>query len=140
MRLSRDDILKADDIETREVAVPEWGDGTVLIRGLTGKQRDDFEASCSQDRGKQGIVRILANFRAKLVVRCLVDDDGGRLFSDQDASALGEKSAAAIDRLFEVAAELSRLNNEDIEELAKNSEAGQAGDSTSTSPENSSAP
>ena len=32
-------ILTADDLGRREVAVPEWG-GTVLIRGLTGAERD----------------------------------------------------------------------------------------------------
>ena len=130
MRLSRDDILKADDIETREVEVPEWG-GTVLVRGLTGKERDAFEASVMRDRGKQGIVRDLANIRAKLVVRCLVDDDGQRLFADGEAGVLGEKSAAVMDRLFEVAGELARMNDFDVEELAGNSGAGPAGDSFS---------
>ena len=41
--LTRDLILKADDIQTREVEVPEWG-GTVLIRALTGTERDAYEA------------------------------------------------------------------------------------------------
>jgi hypothetical protein len=120
MRLSRDDILKADDIETEEVEVPAWG-GTVLVRGLSGKERDNYESSCMQDRGKQGMVRVLANIRAKLVVRCLVDEDGNRLFADADANALGEKSAAALDQLFDVAARLSRLSDGDIEELGKDS-------------------
>lgn len=139
MLLSRDDILKADDIETREVPVPEWG-GTVRVRALTGKDRDAYEASCMQERAKGQMVRNLANVRAKLVVRSIVDDDGNRIFQDSDANALGAKSAAALDRVFAVAAELSRLSEEDVDELAGNSGAAQSGDSSSTSPESSAAP
>lgn len=118
--LSKEDILKRTDLETEEVEVPEWG-GTVLVRALSGTERDAYEASCMSDRGKQGMVRNLANVRAKLVVRSLVDEDGKRLFTDGDAAALGETSAAVLDRLFEVAARLSRMNDEDIEELGKGS-------------------
>ncbi len=150
MLLDRDSILKAEDLETEEVDVPEWG-GAVLVRALSGTERDSYEASCMQERpvldargkpvkGRTEMVRTLANVRAKLVVRSIVDGDGKRLFTDADASALGEKSAAALDRVFEVAARLSRLSDEDIEELAGNSEAAQSGDSPSTSPGTSDAP
>jgi hypothetical protein len=129
MFLSREDILKADDLEREVVEVPEWG-GTVIVQALTGKERDAYEASCMQQRGKE-MVRNLANVRAKLVVRSVVDEEGNRLFADTDANALGLKSAAALDRLFDVAAKLSRLSEEDVEELAGNSEAAQSGDSSS---------
>ena len=139
MLLSKDDILKADDIETREVPVPEWG-GTVRVRALSGKDRDAYEASCMQERSKGQMVRNLANVRAKLVVRSIIDADGNRIFADTDANALGAKSAAALDRVFAVAAELSRLSEEDVDELAGNSGAVQSGGSTSTSPASSAAP
>ena len=63
MRLSRDDILKAEDLTTEEVDVPEWG-GTVLVRGLTGRERDEFEASVMV-RYAGEMVQDLANIRAK---------------------------------------------------------------------------
>jgi hypothetical protein len=122
--LSRAAILEADDLEYEDLEVPEWG-GTVRVRALTGAERDAYEASMRQQRGKEFIAN-LANVRAKLVVRSVVDDDGERIFSDQDANALGKKSAAALDRIFECSARLSRLSDEDVEELAKNSEAGQS--------------
>ena len=52
MRLSRDDILKAADNEPEEVDVPEWG-GSVLVRGMTGRERDAFEVSLMQP-GRRG--------------------------------------------------------------------------------------
>jgi hypothetical protein len=128
--LSRDAILAADDIEYDTLEVPQWG-GTVRVRALTGTERDAYEASMSQQRGKN-YVRNLANIRAKLVVKCVVDDDGVRIFTDQDAPALGKKSAAALDLIFEVAAKLSRLSEEDVDELAGKSESDQSDDSTSS--------
>ena len=50
--LSKADILRADDIKTIEVAVPEWG-GSVLLRGLTGRERDLFEESILDQTGKK---------------------------------------------------------------------------------------
>jgi hypothetical protein len=137
--LDKDSILKAEDLETEEVDVPEWG-GRVRVQALSGRDRDAYEASCLQERAKGQMVHNLLNVRAKLVVRCLVDGEGNRLFADTDANALGQKSSAALDRVFEVAARLSRLNSEDVEELAGNSGAAPSGDSPSASPENSAAP
>jgi hypothetical protein len=128
--LSRDLILDANDLGFEDLEVPEWG-GTVRVRALTGAERDAYEASMSQQRGKN-YVRNLANIRAKLVVRSVVDENGDRLFTDQDANALGTKSAAALDRIFEVAAKLSRLSEEDVEELAGKSDSDPNDDSSSS--------
>ena len=45
--LSREEILSVHDIVTEEVDVPEWG-GIVRVRGMSGVQRDAFEASLIQ--------------------------------------------------------------------------------------------
>jgi hypothetical protein len=73
----------------------------------------------------------LKNIRAKLVALTVVDEEGNRIFSDSDASALGKKSAAALDRVFEVAQRLSGLRPEDVEELSKNFGSDQSEDSIS---------
>lgn len=130
MALSRDQILEAKDLETREVEVPEWG-GTVLVRALSGTDRDAYEASLVQMRGNKSVPQ-LGNIRAKLVARAIVDEDGNRLFTDADIKVLGQKSAAALSRVFTVAAEMSGLNDADIEEIEGNSDAAQSGASTSS--------
>lgn len=117
--LNRDMILKASHLRTEEVAVPEWG-GSVLVRELNGRQRDEWEASLAVQRGRQ-MVPDVANMRAKLVARTVVGDDGEPVFTQQDVAALGELSAAALDRVFEVASRLSGLNPDDLEDMAKNS-------------------
>jgi hypothetical protein len=86
-------------------------------------------------------VLIQDGMRAKLLVKCLVDEAGERLFTDQDAPALGAKNGAVIDRLYDVAARLSGLSEEEKAELEGNSEPPtEDGGSTSSSPETSTAP
>lgn len=142
MALSRDAILGAVDIQTEKVPVPEWGDD-VIIRGLTGEERDAYEGSRRQIRNlgtpQQEMVLIQDNMRANLLVKCIVDENGERLFTDRDAGLLGMKNGRVLDRLFDVAARLSGLNDEEQEKLEGNS--GTASDaSTSSSPETSDAP
>ncbi len=127
--LTRDAILQVQDLPTERVHVPEWG-GDVLVRALTGAERDRFEQSIVEQRGKSTRMN-LQNIRAKLVALTVVDEQGNRIFKDEDVKWLGNKSAAALDRIFEVAQRLSGLRDEDVEELAKNSESDLSDDSTS---------
>lgn len=118
MILSKEQILQAVDLPRELVAVPEWG-GEVWVRGLTGAERDAFEASIvGEERGKDRLN--LRNVRAQLVAMSVVDEAGGRLFTDRDVAALGLKSAVALSRIVEVCQRLSGLSSTDMEELAKN--------------------
>lgn len=116
--LTREQILECVDLQYEDVAVPEWG-GTVRVRGLTGAERDAFESSFVQQQGTKTTFD-MQNMRAKLVAMAVVDENGERLFSDRDVAALGRKSGAALQRVFEVAQRLSGLTDEDIDELEKN--------------------
>jgi hypothetical protein len=116
--LKRDDILKVADLPREEVHMPEWG-GSVLVRGMTGSERDAFEGSIVELKGNKSSVD-MRNIRAKLVALTVVDEAGERLFSQADVELLGGKSAAALQRIFEVAQRLSGLTQADVEELAKN--------------------
>jgi hypothetical protein len=141
--LSRDDILKAEDIRAEEVHVPEWG-GTVLVRGMSGRQRDDFEASMLV-RGPDGKPVDDAgmdsrDMRARIVSRCVVDEDGALLFTPADIEALSGKGAAALDRVFAVASRLSGLGARDVEELAEDFGGTRGGGSPSNSPPTSARP
>lgn len=124
--LGREGILAVQDIQVREVQVPEWG-CWVRVRGLTGAERDEWEKSILVGKGKDRDVNV-RNLRAKLVQRSVVDAEGKLIFTEADVPALGAKSAAALERLFDAARELSGLTEQDEEELLKNSEDGQPGD------------
>ena len=114
--LTRDQILKAKDLTKEKVEVPEWG-GFVYVRVMTGRERDSFEQGLLLGKGKVN----LENVRARLCALTVVDETGARLFKDKDVTELGNKSAAALDRVYEVAQRLNRISGEDVEELEKNS-------------------
>lgn len=128
--LSRDAILAADDLDTDDVPVPEWG-GTVRIRTLTGTERDQFESSIVHF-GRNGSREMrLQNLRARFVALVIVDADGNRVFSDKDVKQLGGKSAAALQRVWDAGRKLSGLSDEDVEELVEDFDEDQSGDSIS---------
>jgi len=116
--LTRDEILEVNDLLIEEVDVPEWG-GMVLVRGLTGTDRDRLEASAVTQNGNN-LALNLNNIRAKLVSMSVVNEDGKRLFTDSDIKDLGRKNAAALERVYDVAQRLSGMGKADVSELAKN--------------------
>ena len=134
MLLGKEDILKIQDLQFEEVEVPEWG-GKVKVRMMTGTERDSFEQSIMKTEGKE-IVRDMANMRAKLLVRTICNEDGSRIFTDKDINVIGGKSAAALEKVFEVAQRLNKLSASDAESLEKNSESEGKDSSISLSPKN----
>lgn len=104
--LNRDSILNANDFETTEVDVPEWG-GTVILRGLSAADRDHYEAEFAQTQD-------MTNMRSRLVVKALVDHEGNRLFTDKDADELGKKNARVVLRLFDLVRQMSGMSDEDL--------------------------
>ncbi len=117
--LSKAQILAAADLTTQTVAVPEWG-GDVLIRSMTGTQRDAYENSLmvKDDAGKYRVDT--ENMRVKLVLFCAVDEQGAQLFDASELSALAGKSAAVIERLFKAAQSLNGMNPDAVAEAEKN--------------------
>ncbi len=116
--LGREAILGAQDLETEDVAVPEWG-GTVRVKALTAAERDAYEESLLIGKGRKRRLSMM-NARAKLVGLTVVGEDGQRLFNERDVAALGQKSSGALSRVFDVAMRLAGLTDEDIEELTEN--------------------
>lgn len=127
--LNKKQIIDADDLKSEIVDVPEWC-GCVKVRTITGTERDAFEQSIIEYKGKSARTN-LNNLRAKLCQLCMTDEKGAQLFTLQDLVSLGKKSAKALDRVFGVAQTLNGFSDEDIEGLTKNSDPDQSDDSTS---------
>lgn len=127
--LTADAILAKDDRRYKIVEVPEWG-GKVRVRSLSGQERDKFEASSVKVRGNKREENF-ENFRARLVALSVVDNSGLRLFPDAQIPHLGQKNAAALQRVFNVATELNGMSDADVEELTESFD--EAPDESSTS-------
>lgn len=119
--LSAESILDANDLLSEDVDVPEWG-GTVRVQGMTGADRDKFEAGFLDSKGKaRPMNQALTDYRARLAAACIVTEDGKRMFrSDAEVRRLGEKSAQALSRVADVASRLSGLTSDDQDELLGN--------------------
>ena len=115
--LTKEAILKANDSATEKVEVPEWG-GEVCVRVMTAGERDAFEAEIVEQKERNG--KLTPNLRAKLAALCICDEHGKRLFGRGDVEALAQKSAAALQRVFNVAQRINKITKEDVEELEKN--------------------
>jgi hypothetical protein len=112
MALKREQILKANDLKTIEVDVPEWG-GSVIVRTMTGEARQNFQESINSPKGK-----LPKNMLESLVVATVVDDSGEPLFEHDDIAELKKKSSIALNRVFEAAAELNGLTDKSIDKIS----------------------
>lgn len=109
-----DPILKLTPLPT-----PEWepaGVPQVWIRKWGAAERDQFEIDFGDLQKPQ-----MVNLRARILVRCLFEETGERIFQDADADVLGRKDAVVINRLFLVVAELNKIRPGDSEAALKNS-------------------
>ncbi len=127
--LTKEQVSAAQDLTTEEVEVPQWG-GSVLVRGLTARERGQFMAMLVDQR-KGGNRTRLEDLQVRLCAMSIVDEQGRRMFSDSELSLLARKSARALQPIFEVAQRLSGLSDEQVEELSGNSEETPSDDSPS---------
>ena len=121
--LTRQQVDDAKDLVTKTVPVPEWG-GDVVLRSAASADLVAYEHSLVATRvvdGKPEIVSDYRNEEARLVVRCLVDAAGVRLYSDDEADALGKKNSAVIKRLFNIVRAMSGMAGGAVADAAKNS-------------------
>ena len=120
--LTRDKILKADDLPLERVEVPEWG-GVVYMRVLTGKQRDEIEQLATDRKAAKRFE--CKELIARLVAMSLCDKKGKLLFGGHDdAIKLNEKSSAVITRLFRIVQRISKISDNDLKEMSSDFEGG----------------
>jgi hypothetical protein len=118
MSLSRESILAAQDLQSEDMPVPEWSEGATLkVRGISAADFERFQAGLVGFRDDPAKA---SNIRCRFLVYCLVDDEGKRLFTEEDAAELGRKSPGVIARLYDKAQALSGLGPTVVEDAAKN--------------------
>lgn len=112
------DILSIEDRPSERVEVPEWN-RVIYLRTLSAAERDVYETEIFEYKKREVIFNRL-NIKARLLVRCIANEQGNRIFADNQVDALGNKSAKVLNRLFDIAQKLNGLTVEDVEELEKN--------------------
>lgn len=86
----------------------------LFVREMTGAERVAYEVE-QDSKGAAG----LENFRARLIVRTLVDESGARVFEDKDADAVGALPDGQTRAAFDKAAEVNSLTRSEQKDIEK---------------------
>lgn len=103
--LTREQLLSTFKRSSETVKLPELG-GEVIIRGITAAELLTFQKAVQSKRNGSMAVDE-DTFAAKLLVRCIVDQAGKRILTDDDWQPLMEWPAAAFQRCTTIAMRLN---------------------------------
>lgn len=109
------DILGLSDLRTETVKVPQWG-CDVCIRELNLEEGVKLSQMYGRIAKEGGSVTLKAEDVAQVVAWGVVDENGERLFSDDDVPALARKNREALMLLFSRITSLAA----DAEDAGKN--------------------
>lgn len=129
--LTKDAIIQSVDYVVEEVEVAKWG-GTVRLRSLTGKGRDEFEAAVTKSSTTPGQVDI-RGLKALLLTMTIVDENDVLVFTKEDVDVINEKASDVIEILWEVVQKMNGIGEEGLQEAEKNSPSEQSDSSGSDS-------
>jgi hypothetical protein len=109
--------------------------GYVYMKQMSAADQDTYDRSMvdfvEQDDGSVKTEQKMDNMRCKYLVRVLSDSKGYRLYSDEQAEALGAKLTGVIRELHGLALEVNGIGQRQVEELEKNLKAEPVEDSPS---------
>lgn len=112
----KESILNVGDRARKAVDVSEfWPDvGSLYVQVMSGRDRDRYEWLM------QDAIKSKTEITALLLVRCLCDENGQRVFEDEDAPLLAQKNWRALDELWDAARQINGMGVNNQKELAKN--------------------
>jgi len=114
---TRDQILSAPKRRFAEVDIPDWG--KFRVRSLTELERSKFEASIRDKQGKVSNAKLL-DLKCRLIVLCVVDENGDTLLTNADIDALREQDSCRTNQLVDAIQKHCGFSDNDLEELEKN--------------------
>jgi len=138
--LNRSLLLQKEEVEIVKVDLGK--DEFVYVRQMSGRERDTFEQSLLKEikdsKGEvTGYDRSLVDFRAKLAVVTLCDENGIALLKPSDYELLSiNMSARRLEKIVNEAQKLNAITEVDKENLIKNSDGDQVANSNSDSASN----
>ena len=115
--MTRDQLLQPAKRRFREVEV---NGGTVRIRSITEKERSEWELGGLDRKGKVARNGLLS-IKCRLIVLCVVDEDGNPVFRESDVPKLMEQDSVVTDTIATACQEHCGITDSDIEGLEKNS-------------------
>lgn len=111
--LSLEALNTADEELTHEeLYIPEVK-GKVLVRYLSGKERDAFDTFCSARTNGKGKINNPTGIKKKLVALSLANPDGSRMFpaKEEDKCVL---KGLILDAVFDKSREMNRIGEKAV--------------------------
>lgn len=113
----RDQIFASKDLDSEIVEVPEWG-LKLEVRSMSAGERSRSMRNWLDDDQKVD----LEKFYPAIIAASVFDPESGeRVFEQDDAEKLNEKSSRVIERLAMVALRLSGMSPEGIDAAGEGS-------------------
>jgi hypothetical protein len=122
----RQQIAAAQDRKLEKVTagtIPGW-DFDVWLRQLSGKDGNDLSAVFTDTKTKSGEGAANVAFCDLLVVRSLTDEDGERLFEDNEIELVTSRGQDAVKVLTKRCMELNKLDKTSQDAQVKPSDSG----------------
>jgi hypothetical protein len=110
--LTAEQILSADDLQTKDVEIPEWG-GSVRIREISAA-----EAEAAKEAAKGDGMQVFYG----MIAKCVINEAGDPVFTLEQARQLTTKSNRPLMKLGKAVLGINGMGEEAEAELAKNSE------------------
>lgn len=115
--LNREAFLDAPDPRVERVETPEFGEGSFVFVGMLSAEGAERVVGLQGSRPK--------SFGALMVALCACDEQGNKLFTEDDADALAKKPGDVINRIATAALKHNGMTPSAVEDAEKNSDATQ---------------
>lgn len=122
--LTREQIQAAQDLPTEKLSIPEWG-GDVFVRSMNVDELQKYlnilNNGRDEDLSQIDVSKIdVSTNMIMIVIFCVVDEQGTRMFAEEDAEWLKTKCVGALRKISEVAGRLTGISVEAQETISKN--------------------
>lgn len=117
---TREQLLVKQERRIERVDLPEFGeDAYVMVHGMNAREKIEYEASLMTSRFEMDVGKQKTQ-KERMIICCARDDDGDRIFTDDDVAALGEWPVDPFNRVFDKALYLTG-GYRSLKKAAKNS-------------------
>lgn len=110
----REEILKKNDLKRQKITIDEWG-VDLYIREMDGDERYEISEKVSDNPTQKEIF----DMSMDIVIWTCEDENGNRIFREEDKAELKKKSIGALRKLQEAAMEINGMGEIAVEENKK---------------------
>lgn len=110
--INKEQFLQNTACEHKDVHIEELG-GEIRIKAMSIADQIKFEEESANTKNQNELI-------FQLILNCCIDENGEKLFEQEDLEIIKERSAPVVIKLFQEILKVNKLDEEEIDKLAKN--------------------